>query len=210
MTLPFFRLLAAIAILAVTFPNTALGQSLTVENASSNDRLTTIQQTELVRYVQGRYRRVKATIEQDRAQARHYLTAEAWSEYTDKFHPQSALPDFKRCTTCAEFGIHVTHMWNLGCSIIRLSMHEPGDMHCDTIVEFQTVPITPANGPVQVMASRLDWRPRGAVSIPPYEDVADVMPNASHDIEIMEDERQVQQRPLGTCLSNAANGTICH
>lgn len=179
-------------------------------NASPWDyQITPAQQAALQAYVQGRYRRVKGTVDHDRAQARQYLNEDAWSQYRDEFHPEIAISQFKHCAACMEFGIRVTRVNETGCSVIRLGMDQPGDLSCHTVIEFETQPITPGNAPIRKMASKLNWHPRGAVPVPVGVDMSRAMHEASQSIEITEDERLVQRTPVSACLQQAANGQPC-
>jgi hypothetical protein len=206
---PLQRLLAGWAITALLAGGAVWAQTDgSAEHSSYNDeyKLTPAQQKVIEAYVQGRYRRVKATVEHDRAEARRYMSEGAWRQYADKFHPETALAQFKHCATCEEFGVRIIDMVSW-CSVFRDGEGKPGTLHCSTTVEMETLPIHPQDATARKMASRLEWHPRGAK--PTYDDADDAMKQALGSPEITDDESLVQRMPLGACLQRAASGGFC-
>lgn len=179
--------------------------------ADDGYQLTATQQQAIEAYVQGRYRRVKATVVRDRAEARRHMSAEAWQRYVDKFHPETAIVEFGHCDACEEFGIRITYMTSW-CAIFQLdvSFHDDTQtLNCSTTVEMETQPINPRGARVRRMASSLDWRPRGADLT--YGDANEAARQAVGALEITEDRPLVRRRmPLGACLQQAASGGLCH
>lgn len=205
------RIFVSGMISALLLVGTAFAQSPTsVEGTSPGAyKLTSSQRTALQAYVQGRYRRVKTTVDNDRAQARSNLSKDAWSQYVDQFHPETAIPQFKQCAECAEFGIRITRMDEANCTIFRSQVDESSELTCSTMVEFQTQPIKPVNAPVRRMASILRWTPRRAGPISASTDAVYAMREAGPSIEITDDRQLVQRSPVGACLQQAASGQLC-
>lgn len=111
----------------------------------------------LAAYVQGRFTRVRQTVDADRAQARRYMSPRFAEKYEAEFNPSVALAEFKSCQGGEEFRIRITQM--------RHELHDervPWNDYSTNVsyIEFVTEPVVPADAEPKSMAVQLDWTPR--------------------------------------------------
>lgn len=112
----------------------------------------------LVAYVQGRFNRIRESVDRDRAEARRYMSPKLAGWYEAEFNPSVALAEFKACNDCEEFSVTITRM--------RHELREDDDFGRNeyatnvSYIEFVTVPLAPRAAEPRSMAVKLLWRPR--------------------------------------------------
>ncbi|PJJ98610.1 hypothetical protein CO641_08380 [Lysobacteraceae bacterium NML91-0213] len=141
-------------------PGAALSQSqeydeefVMMEPALQPDR-----EQALVAYVQGRFNRIRESVDRDRAEARRYMSPKLAGWYEAEFNPQVALAEFKACNECEEPSVTITRM--------RHELREDDEFGRNdyatniSYIEFVTVPLAPQDAEPRSMAVKLLWRPR--------------------------------------------------
>lgn len=150
------------------------------EDAVTPGTIQPAEEAALKAYVHGRYSRIKASVDRDRAEARRYMTSEFIARYEAEFNPATALADFKQCADCEEFNIEIVRMEHE-----ITADRQPVTEYSINVsqVEFITKPLNGTQAP-RTMAVQVVWKP-----------VDD--PSPQHPpIEIERDEFLVRRRAI--------------
>lgn len=125
--------------------------------STSENAIDPAHEQALAAYVQGRFSRVKRTVDEDRTQARRYMSRQFAERYEADFNPSVALPEFKACEDCEQFQVRITRMQHeLHDATIPWTAYSTNVSY----IEFVTVPIAPADAEPRVKAVQLDWTPK--------------------------------------------------
>ncbi|QNK00753.1 hypothetical protein [Dyella telluris] len=145
-------------------------------------------------YITHRWRRVKATIDEDRRRMRLYLDPNARTAYDNEFNPSVSIPQYKQCADCEEFDNRITEIIDNGCHAWK-----DGSIHCYVEIRSESVPVRPANAAKKQFVSPVS-----------YEEVID--PAGKPAIAIFSDGTQIlddNQPSMADCLRAAADGDGC-